>query len=139
MNDAALRDLLAGVKNIAVIGAKDKPGPVDRVGRWLIGAGYTVFPVHPVRKDVWGLPTYATLTDVPGPVDLVDVFRVPEHCPAHAQEAAALPARPRIFWLQLGIVSPEARKIAETAGMQVVEDACLMVDLQRLFPFGIKQ
>ena len=84
MHDDDLRSILARVKNIAVIGAKDKPGPVDRVGRYLIEAGFTVFPVHPARKEVWGLPVSPTLADVPERIDLVDVFRAPEFCLAHA-------------------------------------------------------
>ena len=136
MHDDDLRSILARVKNIAVIGAKDKPGPVDRVGRYLIEAGFTVFPVHPVRKEVWGLPVSPTLADVPERIDLVDVFRAPEFCLAHAEESAALALRPLLFWMQSGIVNEQARAVALAAGIHVVEDACLMVEYRRFFPFG---
>ena len=139
MNDHELRELFSRIKTIAVIGAKDKPGPVDRVGRYLIGAGYTVYPVHPVRKEVWGLPVYPTLADIPVPIDVVDVFRAPEFCPAHAEECAALAHRPLMFWMQSGISNEQARATAQAAGIRVVEDACLMVELQRLFPLGPKR
>lgn len=130
-----LRDLLSGVRKIAIVGAKDAPGqPVDRVGRYLIGKGFTIFPVHPVRKDVWGLPTYKTIGDLPEAVDLVDVFRAPEYCPDHAREVLALPEKPGVFWMQLGISSPEAASLMENAGVRVVQDACLMVEHRRLFP-----
>ena len=131
--DAKLRQLLASVRTIAIVGAKDKTGPVDRVGRYFIDKGYTVIPIHPVRKEVWGLETYASLRDVPVPIDLVDVFRAPEYCPEHAVEAAALSPVPRIFWMQLGITSPKAALIAGAAGMTVVEDRCTMIEHQRLF------
>lgn len=130
MND--LTTLLASCKRIAIVGAKDKPGqPVDRVGRFLIERGYTVFPVHPVRKSVWGLAAYPTLADIGEPVDIVDLFRAAEFCPAHARETLALPQRPQIFWMQLGIESGEARDLLAGSGIHVVENACLMVELLR--------
>lgn len=70
MSDERLRAALTEARTIAVIGAKDKPGQaVDEVGRYLIAAGYTVIPVHPVRKNVWGLETYASLGDIKERVD----------------------------------------------------------------------
>ncbi len=133
-SDAVLKALLSEVKTIAVLGAKDKPGqPVDMVGRYLVGSGFTVIPVHPARENVWGQPTYKTLADVPGPIDLVDVFRAPANCPEHAREVLALPARPKVFWMQSGIASAEARAILEGSGIVVVENRCLMVEHRRLF------
>ena len=124
-----LAALLREVKTIAVIGAKDKPGqPVDRVGRYLIDAGYEVIPVHPVRENVWGLPTYKTMNDIPKPVDLVDVFRAPQYCAAHAEEFLRLDPLPKCFWMQSGIFSPEAEKLLAGKGVVVVADSCLMVD-----------
>ena len=139
MNDQELREFFPRIKTIAVIGAKDKPGPVDRVGRYLIDAGYTVYPVHPVRKEVWGLPVYPTIADIPAPIDLVDVFRAPEFFPVHAEECTVLAHRPLVFWMQSGISNEQARATAQAAGIRVVEDACLMVELQRLFPLGPKR
>lgn len=134
MNDNDVRDLLAKARTIAVLGAKDKPGQaVDSVGRYLIRAGYEVIPVHPVRKDVWGLTTYATLADIPVPVDVVDVFRAPEYCAGHAREALALTPLPSLFWMQLGISNAEARDLMQQKNVAVIEDACLMVVHARLF------
>ncbi|GAB7080798.1 CoA-binding protein [Megalodesulfovibrio paquesii] len=131
-----LRELAALMRNartIAVLGAKDKAGaPVDRVGRYLIAAGYTVIPVHPKRSNVWGLPTYPSLAEIPQPVDIVDLFRAPQYCPEHAQEVLALPSKPACFWMQSGIFSPEARQLLDGSGVAVVEDRCLMVDHQQL-------
>ncbi|WP_461211396.1 CoA-binding protein [Desulfocurvus sp. DL9XJH121] len=132
--DDELKALLAKVKTIAVIGAKDKPGQdVDRVGRYLMEAGFTVIPVHPKRTDVWGLATYPSILDVPEPVDLVDVFRAPQYCPGHAGEVLELEHRPACFWMQAGIASREAAELLAPAGVTVVQDACLMVEHRRLF------
>ena len=137
LNLAELAARLAQVKTIAVLGAKDVPGrPVDRVGRYLINSGFTIFPVHPVRKDVWGLPTYAHLQDIPEPIDLVDVFRAPQFCVDHARECLELSPLPGIFWMQTGIANHEARELLQAAGVHVVEDLCLMIEHQRLADHG---
>lgn len=124
-----IRALLQKARTIAVIGAKDAPGqPVDGVGRYLMKAGYTVIPVHPVRKNVWGLTTYPSIKDVPGPVDIVDLFRAAGYCPDHAREVLALAHKPMAFWMQLGITSPEATELMEEAGISVIQDKCLKVE-----------
>ncbi len=134
-NDIDMKTLLAQAKTIAVLGAKDKAGqPVDMVGRYLVQAGYTVVPVHPMRQNVWGLTTYAQLADIPFAVDIVDVFRAPQHCAGHAREVLQLASLPRCFWMQQGIASPEARTLLEDAGVIVVENKCLKVEHARLLP-----
>lgn len=128
MSDDELRRLLQESRTIAVIGAKDKEGhPVDAVGRHLINAGYTVYPVHPKRKEVWGLEAYPTMLDVPGPVDIIDVFRAPQYCADHAREALQLAPPPKVFWMQVGIQSPEAEEILQNSPISVIDNACLMV------------
>ena len=132
--DADMRQALAGCSTVAIVGAKDKPGSaVDRVGRYLIENGFTVYPVHPVRKNVWGLHTFSSLAEVPGPVDIVNLFRASENCPKHAREALKLSAPARIFWMQMGIFSFEARSILAGTPTRVVEDLCIMVEHRRLF------
>ncbi|SOB57101.1 CoA-binding domain protein [Pseudodesulfovibrio profundus] len=134
-NDKELAAMLAEVKTIAVIGAVDKPGrPVDGVGREMIDMGFDVIPVHPIRKDVWGLETYASVKDIDRPVDVVDLFRNAQFCPDHAREVLAMEHKPKCFWMQSGIISPEAREILADSGIVVIEDRCLKVELQR---FGI--
>ena len=119
----AIRDVLQRSRSIAIVGAKDKAGqPV----------GYTIFPVHPVRKTVWGLTAYPDLASLPQPVDIIDLFRAPQYCPAHAQEVLALPWKPLCFWMQEGIRSAEARALLEPEQILVVEDLCLMVEHARL-------
>ena len=125
----AVSHLLRTAGSIALVGAKDKAGqPVDRVGRYLLEQGFTVYPVHPVRRTVWGLSAYPSLAELPQPVDIITLFRAPEACPAHARETLALPWRPRCFWMQEGLRSEAARALLEPAGILVVEDACIMVE-----------
>ena len=133
INDKKLSPLLSKVKTIAVVGAVDKPSrPVDRVGREMIGMGFDVIPVHPKRSDIWGLTTYQTVNDIPVPVDVVDLFRNGELCPDHAREVLKMVPLPKIFWMQLGVHSVEAREILAGSGIVVIEDRCLKVELKRL-------
>jgi predicted CoA-binding protein len=120
-------EILRESRTIALIGASPKPDkPSHGVMRYLLGQGYNVIPVRPLDCDeVLGIPCVPTLADVREPIDLVDVFRRPEHCPAHAREAVEAGAK--ALWLQLGIRSPEARRIASEAGLDYVEDACTAV------------
>jgi predicted CoA-binding protein len=89
---------------------------------YLLRAGYRVLPVTPDAAEVHGIPAVPSLLDLQEPVDLVDVFRRPAACPAHAREAVEIGAG--ALWLQLGIVSAGAREIAEAAGLDYVENAC---------------
>jgi uncharacterized protein len=92
---------------------------------YLLAQGYRVIPVRPLVKEVLGVPCVASLAEIEEPIDLVDVFRRAEFCPAVAEQAVAAGAK--AFWLQLGIVSPEARAIAESAGLDYVEDECTAI------------
>lgn len=134
-NDKELAALLAEVKTIAVVGAVDKPNrPVDGVGRTMMQMGFDIIPVHPTRKDIWGLETYKSVKDIPIQVDVVDLFRNEQFCPEHAREVLSMKPAPKCFWMQSGIVSEEARQILAGSGIAVIEDRCLKVELQR---FGI--
>ena len=128
-----LAPLLREVKTIAVVGAIDKPSrPVDGVGRTMIDMGFDIIPVHPKRSNIWGLTTYQTVTDIPIPVDIVNLFRAAKFCPDHAHEVLNMSPLPKVFWMQSGVVSPEARAILEGSGILVIEDRCLKVELQAL-------
>jgi uncharacterized protein len=98
--------------------------------RYLLEHGYRVIPVRPNRTEILGVPVAQSLSDIDEPIDLVDVFRRAEFCPAVAEEAAAIGAK--ALWLQLGIVSPEARATAERAGMDYVENECTAIVHSRL-------
>lgn len=120
-------EILASAKTIAMVGASPSPDrPAHGVMRYLLRAGYRVIPVRPLDCDeVCGIPCVATLADIDEQIDLVDVFRNVEACPGHVQEAVDVGAG--AVWLQLGLVSPESRRIATEAGLDYVEDACTAV------------
>ena len=134
LDDAEIAELLRTSRRIAVVGASSKPHRASNgVLRFLLRAGYDVVPVHPNEKVVEGLTCYRTLGDAvaaTGLVDIVDVFRRPEFCPGHAREAVAVGAR--CLWLQLGIVSAEAARIARAGGVAVVMDRCTQIERGRL-------
>jgi predicted CoA-binding protein len=119
-------EILAETRTIALVGASPRPErPSNGVMRYLLAQGYRVIPVRPHRTEILGIPCVGSVADLEEPVDLVDVFRRPEFCPDVAEQAAAAGAK--ALWLQLGIVSPEARAIAERAGMDYVENACTAI------------
>ena len=118
-------------RTIAVVGASPDPARTSHgVMRYLQGVGYRCIPVNPNAAKILGERCYPSLAEVPEPVDFVDVFRRPEFCAAVAEDAAAAGAP--ALWLQLGVRSAEARRIAEAAGMDYVEDACTAVVHRRL-------
>lgn len=119
--------ILAEARTIALVGASPKPWrPSHGVMRYLQEAGYRVIPVRPAGpSEILGAPRVSSLAEIEEPIDLVDVFRRAEFCPDVAREAAAAGAA--ALWLQLGIVSPETRAIAERAGLDYVEDACTAI------------
>ena len=121
------QQILAETRTIALVGASPKPDrPSNQVMRYLLDAGYRVIPVRPADCDeVHAVRCVTTLAEIGGPIDLVDVFRRPEFCAGHAREAVEAGAK--ALWLQVGIESPEARRIAEEAGLDYVENACTMV------------
>jgi predicted CoA-binding protein len=113
-------------KTIAVVGASPSPGRESHgVMRYLLNQGYRCIPVRPDCDEILGVPCVPTLLDIDEQIDLVDVFRRPEFCAAHAYEAVEVGAK--ALWLQLGIVSAEARVIAGAAGLDYVENACTAV------------
>lgn len=119
-------EILAATRTIALVGASPKPErPSNSVMRYLLEQGYRVIPVRPHRTEILGIQCVDSVRDIEEPVDLVDVFRRAELCPEVAEQAVAAGAK--ALWLQLGIVSPEARAIAERAGMDYVENACTAI------------
>ena len=119
-------EILSSAHTIALVGASPRPErPSNSVMRYLLEQGYRVLPVRPHVSEVLGVPCVASLAEIEEPIDVVDVFRRAEFCPGVAEEAAAAGAR--ALWLQLGLVSPEARAIAERAGMDYVENACTAI------------
>lgn len=130
-NHEEFKRLLQEARTIAVVGYSDKPDrDSNRVGRYLTAAGYTVYPVNPGADEIDGLKAYATLADLPEQVDIVDVFRRPEHLPEIAE--AAIAAGAKALWAQLGVVNQAAAQLAADAGLDVVMDRCIKVEHARL-------
>jgi predicted CoA-binding protein len=134
LGDAEVRSLLAGRPRIALVGASENPGrPAFGVMEALLAIGYDVVPVNPAASTVQGLPCYRTVVDAvraTGPVGIVDVFRRPGACEEHARDAVAAGAR--CLWLQLGIASAAAGRVAHAAGLGVVMDRCTLIEHRRL-------
>jgi len=124
--------ILLEARTIALVGASPNPArPAHGVMRYLLAAGYRVIPVRPRDCDeVLGVPCVSSLAEIGEPIDLVDVFRREEAAPEHAREAVEAGAS--AYWLQLGLRSPEARRICADAGLDYVEDACTAIVHRRL-------
>jgi predicted CoA-binding protein len=124
--------LLGRVRSIAIVGASHKPArPAHQVQAFLQARGYEVFPVNPGQAggEILGRPVFARLADLPRPVDMIDVFRNPAQVPALVDEILALPWRPKVIWMQLGITSEEAASKARTSGIAVVMNRCPKIEL----------
>jgi predicted CoA-binding protein len=131
-----MRALLRQSKRIAVLGIKPESRsdqPAHFVPAYTKEAGFEVIPVpvyYPDVTEILGKPVYRRLVDVPGDVDIVNVFRRPEHIPPHVDDIIA--KRPRAVWFQLGIRNDEAAERLARAGIDVVQDRCLKVELMRM-------
>jgi predicted CoA-binding protein len=129
---AQIRGILERSKTIAVVGlSPDEARDSHQVAAYMQRHGYRVIPVNPNVTEVLGERAYASLREVPLPIDLIDVFRRPEFVPAIVEEAIAIQAP--ALWLQLGVVHEAAARRAQQAGIEVVMDRCLMVEHGRLF------
>ncbi len=124
--ESELRRIYGETETIAVVGASDDPGKHSHsVPEYLQSQGYRIVPVNGRGGEVLGEPAFRSLLEVDIPVDVVDVFRPPEDVPLIAEETAAIGAK--VLWLQMGIVSEEARQIAADHGLIFVEDICMAV------------
>ncbi len=121
------RHILTYAKTIAVVGAsKDPTKPGSTIPTEMQRHGFRIIPVNPTAETLFGERVYKTLDAVPEPVDLVNVFRPADEAPAIARQAVAIGAK--ALWLQTGIASDEARRIAEAGGLDFVEDHCIAVE-----------
>ena len=133
--DSYIRGILNTVKSIAMVGISPKDNrPSYFAFKYLLGRGYRMIPVNPGQagKEILGQKVYATLADIPEPVDMVDIFRAPQFALPVVQEAIALDPRPRVIWMQLTVRNDDAAKLAEDAGMKVVMDRCPKIEYGRL-------
>jgi hypothetical protein len=126
-----LRALLARTRRIAVVGASPNPErPSHRIARRLMEWGYEVVPVRPALKELLGARAYAKLAEVPGKIDLVNVFRAADRLGPLVEECIA--RRVPAIWIQQGIVNEAAAGRARAAGIEVVMDRCISVEYRRL-------
>ena len=132
-SDAYLRDILTGARTIAVVGASPRrERPSHRVMAYLQRHGYRAIPVNPnaAGETILGETCYATLADIPEPIDMVDIFRRSEMAGAAVDAAIAIGAK--AVWMQLGVRDDEAAARAEAAGLKVVMNRCPAIEIPRL-------
>ncbi|APV48404.1 CoA-binding protein [Betaproteobacteria bacterium GR16-43] len=127
-----LRRILRDCRTLAVVGlSANWYRPSFFAAKYMQEHGYRVIPVNPMYDSVLGEKCYASLRDIPEPVDLVDCFRKGAEIPALAEDAIAIGAH--VLWMQLGVENPAARRLAEAAGLEVVENRCVKIEHARLF------
>jgi predicted CoA-binding protein len=134
-DDEGLAAILTDLRTVAVLGAKADPRqPAHYVPAYLKTHGYRVLPVNPTFAGVrvFGETVVSTLADLHEPVDIVEIFRRPEHLPGHAAEILRLPSPPAVVWFQLGIRHDGAARELAEAGIRVVQDRCMMPEHRRL-------
>jgi hypothetical protein len=126
------KTILEQVKVLAVVGlSRRESRPGYYVPAYMHAAGYRIIPVNPYLKEALGEKAYPDLVSIPEPVDMVVIFRRSEDVPPVVDDAIEIGAK--VVWMQLGIINEEAATKARAAGLQVVMDACIKIDHQRLF------
>lgn len=133
--DSYIRGILNTVKSIAMVGFSPRENrPSYFAFKYLLERGYRMIPVNPGQagKEVLGQRVYAKLSDIPEPVDMIDIFRAAQHAVPIVDEALALRPKPHVIWMQLGVRSDEAAAQAEAAGMKVVMNRCPKIEYGRL-------
>jgi len=124
--------ILERYKRIAMVGLSANPfRPSHFAAIYLTSEGYDVIPVNPREKHILGRTCYATLRDIPGPIEVVDIFRAPAAVPAIVDEAIAIGAK--VIWMQLGVIHEAAAERARQAGLEVVMDRCMKIEHARFF------
>lgn len=128
-------ELMRAAKTIAVVGVSSNPTrPSHDIARYLIDAGYKVYLVNPNETEIFGMPVYDTVRDLPEKVDIVDIFRLPQLVPPIVDDAIAAGAK--AVWMQIGIVNEGAAAKARAAGLDVVMDRCTKVEHRKLLRGG---
>ncbi len=135
-SDSFLRKILTRTKTIAVVGVSmNEVRPSFYVARYLALKGFTVIPVNPghAGKKMFGQTVHASLSDIKAPVDMVDIFRRPEHVPPIVTEALDVFRDLQTVWMQIGVYNEEAEAVAKARGVDVVMNRCPKIEYQRLF------
>jgi predicted CoA-binding protein len=134
-SDSYIRGILNTVKTIAMVGASEKENrPSYFAFKYLLERGYHMIPVNPghAGETMLGQKIYARLSDIPEPIDMVDIFRASQYALPIVQEVLTLKPRPQVIWMQLGIRNDEAAALAEANGMKVVMNRCPKIEYGRL-------
>lgn len=134
-SDNYIRSILNTVKTIAMVGISPKENrPSYFAFKYLLDRGYRMIPVNPgqTAKPILKQKVYATLSDIPEPVDMVDIFRSSEHVLPIVEESLRLTPRPQVIWMQLTVRDDEAASLAEKAGLKVVMNRCPKIEYGRL-------
>jgi predicted CoA-binding protein len=134
-SDNYIRGILNTVKSIAMVGISPKDNrPSYFAFKYLLERGYRMIPVNPghAGKEILGQKVYAKLTDIPEPVDMVDIFRAAQFAPGVVDEALQMKPKPSVIWMQLTVRNDEAAARAEAAGLKVVMDRCPKIEYGRL-------
>jgi predicted CoA-binding protein len=134
-SDAYIRGILNTVKTIAMVGISPKESrPSYFAFKYLLERGYRMIPVNPGQagKNILGQNVYATLTEIPEPIDMVDIFRASANVLPIVQEALVLKSKPKVIWMQLNVRNDEAAKLAEASDLRVVMNRCPKIEYGRL-------
>jgi len=131
------KEILQQFKKIAVVGLSSDPSRASfGVSRYMQKSGYQITPVNPNEVEVLGEKAYASLDEVPGPIEIVDIFRRPEFVPEIVD--AAIRRKAKVIWMQLGVVHESAARKAREAGIEVLMDNCILQEHMKQFGFGRK-
>lgn len=124
--------ILETYRRIAMVGLSANPfRPSHFAAVYLLAAGYRIIPVNPNEREILGQKCYASLREIPEPVEIVDIFRPPAAVPAIVEEAIAIGAK--VIWMQLGVINEQAAERARQAGLEVVMDRCVKIEHARFF------
>jgi uncharacterized protein len=131
-SDDTIKAMLAAPQTVAVVGCSPDPErDSHRIAKLLKARGHRVIPVNPGHQTILGETCYASLRDIPEPVDMVDIFRRSEHVASIVDEA--IEAGAKVVWMQLGVIDERAAAKAQSAGLTVVMDRCPAIEYRRLF------
>lgn len=143
MNEEEVTEILRSYRNVAIVGlSRDPKRDSYKVAYYLKLKRYKIIPINPFADEILGEKCYKSLLDLPDDmkksIEIVDIFRPSEDVPSIVDQALQLKkkyGRPFVIWMQLGIVNQDAAKIAKEAGMKVVMDKCIMIELKKVFKY----
>ena len=142
MSRDTVKEILTKYKTVVVVGLSRDPSKYsNEVASYLKSQGYSIVPVNPTTNEVLGEKSYKTLLDIPPEIqktiEIVDIFRPPADIPPIVEQAVQLKEKhdkPYVIWMQLGIINEQAAGVARSAGLTVVMNRCMMLELRKLFP-----